>query len=96
MFCPSLVRVAVLHKPEIIVRENEDGTQTYLGDEGKFLKEIIQGLNAEFRLVFAEDQSWGQQKADGNWTGMTGKLQKDLADIAIYFMGVTEKRDGCG
>ncbi|GIY50268.1 tubulin-specific chaperone E [Caerostris darwini] len=90
----SLAKVAVLNKPETIVRVNEDGTQTYLGDEGNFLQAITRGLNAELRLVYTEDISWGQLQADGNWTGMVGKLQKDLADIAVFYMGMREDRMG--
>ncbi|XP_055941835.1 probable glutamate receptor [Argiope bruennichi] len=90
--CSSLIRVATLNDPKTIVRKNDDGTLAFLKLQGKFLEVILQGLNTQFKLVMAEDQAWGQLLPDGNWTGMIGKIQKDLADIAIHFMTVTEKR----
>ncbi|GBO28758.1 Glutamate receptor ionotropic, delta-1 [Araneus ventricosus] len=92
MACSSLVRVATLNDPKTVVRKNEDGTVTFLGLEGKLLEVIIQGLNSQFELVMAKDKAWGQLLPDGNWTGMIGEIQKGLADIAIHFMSVTEKR----
>ncbi|GFR04008.1 uncharacterized protein TNCT_459031 [Trichonephila clavata] len=90
MVCPSLVRVAILYAAEKIVHRNVDGTTT-LG-VGRYLETILQGLNAQFQFVTAEDKSWGQLLPDGNWTGMIGKIHKGQADITVYMMTMTESR----
>ncbi|GFV57250.1 glutamate receptor ionotropic, delta-1 [Trichonephila clavipes] len=92
MACPSLVRVATLRAEDKIVRRNGDGSTTFLGFEGRYLEAILQGLNAQFQVITAEDRSWGQLLPDGNWTGMIGKIHKGQADIAVYMMTMTESR----
>ncbi|GIY13799.1 uncharacterized protein CDAR_469391 [Caerostris darwini] len=94
MLCPPVIRVTTLLTRDMKVIKNEgDGKMQFFGIIGRLLDTILTATNMQFELIVAEDQEWGRLTADGNWTGMIGKLQRNEADIALHFIGVTEQRN---
>ncbi|KAH8021941.1 hypothetical protein HPB51_018790 [Rhipicephalus microplus] len=61
---------------------------------GEMLKAIASSLRTNYTIAFPPDSYWGLRKADGNWTGVLGMLQRDEADLAASVINPTsEKRD---
>ncbi|GBL97501.1 hypothetical protein AVEN_162960-1 [Araneus ventricosus] len=93
MTCSSVLRVATVVSREMEILKKEDGIIELSGIEGKFLNLILETLNLQLKVVIAEDHEWGRLLRNGSWTGMTGKIQQNKADIAINLIAITEPRN---
>ncbi|GBO45030.1 hypothetical protein AVEN_60898-1 [Araneus ventricosus] len=92
MYCPPVVRAAILLSRDIMVQKSKDGNMTLRGFEGIFLDTILRALHRKFELVIADDNELGRLLPNGSWTGMIGLIQKGRADIAYNCLGITEDR----
>lgn len=88
-------RVAVLYlKYFMELRRTADSRLEITGGvEGLFLKDVLEKLGREYRLVVPEDHELGRLGPNGSWTGLVGMVQRGEADLASGFITVTEQRN---
>ncbi|GFQ78549.1 glutamate receptor ionotropic, delta-2 [Trichonephila clavata] len=90
---PSKVTVAALiKKPFFEVNLGADGELKLSGAEGRLLDIISHALRSCLEIVVPEDNKFGQQGPDGNWTGVIGMVQRGEVDLGMGFLGMTEER----
>ncbi|GFW89295.1 lig_chan-Glu_bd domain-containing protein [Trichonephila clavipes] len=49
-------------------------------------------MNIKYDTVFPEDNEYGREIHDGNWTGLIGMVKRGEADLAIGTLGISENR----
>ncbi|KAG8180276.1 hypothetical protein JTE90_013529 [Oedothorax gibbosus] len=93
MRSPSLV-VAVMAAKFIIELNTTQDSRLELsgGCEGLFLRDLLQGLGLEYRVVTPVDRNYGFLLPNGSWTGLIGMVHRDEADLAMGGLVITEKR----
>ncbi|XP_064114127.1 ionotropic receptor 21a-like [Macrobrachium nipponense] len=85
------MRVVTFHfPPRIFMIEEEDSFQLY-GVDIDVVQALSEALN--FSLVYSrpsDNEMWGWEKDDGNWTGLMGDLQHRRADIGVADLYIME------
>ncbi|XP_069995904.1 probable glutamate receptor [Penaeus vannamei] len=76
---------------KIVVLDN--GTVTIQGPMDNLLRILADKMNFDYELVQPEDRVWGVAKADGNWTGMLGMLQREEVEMAVGPFAVSRARE---
>ncbi|KAG8180275.1 hypothetical protein JTE90_013528 [Oedothorax gibbosus] len=93
MRSPTLV-VAVLASKFIIELNMTEYSRLELsgGWEGLFLRDLLQGLGLEYRVVMPADRNYGFLLPNGTWTGLIGMVHRGEADLALGALVITENR----
>ncbi|XP_042892245.1 probable glutamate receptor [Penaeus japonicus] len=76
---------------KIVVLDN--GTVTIQGPMDNLLRILADKMNFDYELVQPGDRVWGVAKADGNWTGMLGMLQREEVEMAVGPFAVSRARE---
>ncbi|GFS60951.1 glutamate receptor ionotropic, delta-1 [Trichonephila clavipes] len=85
--------IAALNLSKIFeVHIDENGKTRIAGIEGYFAHAIFTEMNIEYDVVFPEDNEFGRELNNGNWTGIVGMVQRGEADLAIASLGINENR----
>ncbi|XP_015918324.1 probable glutamate receptor [Parasteatoda tepidariorum] len=90
-YFPSKLRLAVLPVTKAIEVTRIDNTTTISGLEGEFIKLLARALNFEYEIIIPPGD-FGEMDASGNWTGMTGMLQRNEVDMGFCHLDVTYER----
>ncbi|GIX85530.1 uncharacterized protein CDAR_52111 [Caerostris darwini] len=92
MKCPDeIIRVATIASEEMRISRDDNGDYKFDGLVGRYLEIILKALDRKF-VVFSESIGGGFRLPNGTWTGLIGEIQKDNADLALYYLTVTEER----
>ncbi|EEC19130.1 EAA5, putative, partial [Ixodes scapularis] len=83
----------VLHKPFVIVNNDEDGSPKFSGFCVDLLQELSAMLDFKYELHASYDGRYGSLQEDGQWNGMVGELTNGNADLAMADLTITEQRE---
>ncbi|GFS90773.1 lig_chan-Glu_bd domain-containing protein, partial [Nephila pilipes] len=85
--------IATLNRSRLFeIYSNSDGMPNIYGIEAELIKSITTKLNVEYEIVTPDDEQYGIELEDGNWTGIIGMLHRGEADIGIANLGIYEDR----
>ncbi|XP_015921278.2 probable glutamate receptor [Parasteatoda tepidariorum] len=90
-YFPSKLRLAVLPVTKAIEVKRIENTTTISGLEGEFIKLLARALNFDYEIFIPPD-FYGEMDASGNYTGMTGMLQRNEVDMGFTYLDVTYER----
>ncbi|XP_015915069.2 glutamate [NMDA] receptor subunit 1-like [Parasteatoda tepidariorum] len=92
------IKIAVIPKFNIFdAKRDANGTILEIGGyESKVLPLLSRALNCKLQVVIPEDEQWGSELGNGNWTGAMGMLQRNEADLALSRITITYERAQVG
>ncbi|GFT95241.1 putative glutamate receptor [Nephila pilipes] len=75
---------------EVSVTTN--GDMSISGIEADLAQVILTKMKVHYDIVFPQDNEFGREKFEGNFSGLVGMVQRGEADLAIGTLGVIENR----
>ncbi|XP_015921807.2 glutamate [NMDA] receptor subunit 1-like [Parasteatoda tepidariorum] len=89
-YFPSKLRLAVLPITKSIEVTRINNNTIISGVEAEFIKLLARALNFEYEIIVPPDD-YGVMDASGNYTGMTGMLQRNEVDMGFSYIGNSEE-----
>lgn len=91
---PEFLKIAVMNYPVQLYPYvlSMPGNKTLYIEDAKLIALLSETLDFKYEIISAEENDYGKPLTDGNWTGLIGIIQREEADLAISYVGLTYDR----